>query len=147
MITLFLSVFQRWDQRAEEILAGNGLEVEEKIRRQKQNSIPWWRGPLVCVLERWTLQSHPQMVLELPPPGELTLSLRLEESPARAWSWWKDPNAFPNPILQIEQDEIALSANFIIPAMFKRKHLSLLIIIIQPREEHTLFWVQHLFTH
>ena len=40
----------------------------------------------------------------------------------------KIPNAFPNPILQIEQDEITLSAHFIIPAMFKRKRLSLSIL-------------------
>lgn len=48
----------------------------------------------------------------------------------------KIPSAFPNPILQIEQDEITLSANFVIPAMFKGKHLLLFLSFNQGKNIH-----------
>lgn len=48
----------------------------------------------------------------------------------------KIPSAFPNPILQIEQDEITLSANFIILAMFKGKHLLLFLSFNQGKNIH-----------
>lgn len=51
----------------------------------------------------------------------------------------KISNAFSNPILQIEQGKITLSANIIMPAMFKSKHLTFLITITQVKEEQTLF--------
>ena len=44
---LFLSVLQRWNQRiGDSSRKVNGWEVEEEIRRQKCDSIAWWKEPL-----------------------------------------------------------------------------------------------------